>query len=177
IEGRMARHVPPLRVFLVSLLVFMLVAEHKTEEMRHMASHMPATLDLDAVANNAPAPDKPGEKLTTHPTPSLTVTTERMADGSVQRNVTRNIQVFTMSDADAHFLADNVKKSELPAWFRDDLYKALINPEAFFRSMFTWGHRLALLGLPIVGLCLGLLYAGRRPGRRLWPCGPWRPFS
>ena len=47
--------------------------------------------------------------------------------------------------------------------------RALGNKERFFASIFTWGHRLALLLLPIVGLSLGMLYMKKRPdGRRFY---------
>lgn len=39
IEGRAARHVPPFRTFLVSLLLFIFAAEHATHEMRLLAEH------------------------------------------------------------------------------------------------------------------------------------------
>jgi hypothetical protein len=43
------------------------------------------------------------------------------------------------------------------------LRKAIANPEFFWMLVFAWGHRLAVLLLPVVGLALALVYA-RRPG-------------
>ncbi len=90
-----------------------------------------------------------------------TVTTVVHADGS--RDVTRQINLFAMSGDDAKMMAGMVKNSGIrPQWLKDDLYKALSNPEGFFRAMFTWGHRLALLLLPILGLFLGMLYSSKK---------------
>ena len=168
IDGKMARHVPPFRVFLVSLLVFMLVAEHKSDEMTNApASHQME--DAQHALDTAPASAKPGVKMTTEVSPGVYVTTQRRPDGTVDRDVTRNIQLFTMSASDAKYLADMVKTSDIqPLWLKNDLYKALNNRDAFLHSMFTWGHRLALLGLPIIGLSLGMLYGGKRRKRRFY---------
>jgi hypothetical protein len=40
LEGRIARHVPPLRMFLVSLLIFIFAAEHWVDELRRGADHL-----------------------------------------------------------------------------------------------------------------------------------------
>lgn len=47
-------------------------------------------------------------------------------------------------------------------WFRDGLQRAIANPEYYLTVMFAWGHRLAVLLLPILGLSLALVYRRRR---------------
>jgi hypothetical protein len=171
-EGRVTRHVPPFRIFLVTLLVFMFVAEHKTEEARH---HHDAAQSADlhaavhditqaAAEDSAEAPPKTGARLAVQGSDenSTRVTTT----GEDGKTVTRNIKIFSMSEEDAKYLAGVVKDSNIrPQWLKDDLVKALSNPERFFTSVFTWGHRLALLLLPIIGLSLGLLYSGKKHKR------------
>lgn len=166
-EGRITRHVPPFRTFLVTLLVFMFAAEHKTEEARH---HHNASQSADIHAAVHDIQQAAAED--THPTSAAAAQEENVVvTGLGQapektgngKTVTRNIQIFSMSEADAKYLSGIISESDLkPEWLKRDLVKALGNPERFFTSVFTWGHRLALLLLPIVGLSLGLLYGGKK---------------
>ncbi len=177
-EGRFARHVPPFRIFLVALLVFMFVAEHKTEEAQHhQAAHriVPGMANISVSHEAAesytasPAPTNPGDRH------AVQIVGPHLGDASAvhetvtvnpktgTRTTTRTIDSLAMSDEDASYLGDMVAKSHLkPEWFKADVVKALHNKERFFASMFTWGHRLALLLLPIMGLCLSLLYMGKK---------------
>ena len=43
-------------------------------------------------------------------------------------------------------------------WLRNALGKAFANPEYYLSILFTWGHRAAILLLPIVGLTLAAVY-------------------
>ena len=178
-EGRMARHVPPFRIFLVALLIFMFAAEHKSEEMRKhegsSAAENTALVNLDlakAQSSKVKAARDPDNVMISGLDPhaeNVTVTRKKNADGTVNTTVTRNIQIFAMSDDDARFMSDMVSKSDLhPVWLKADLIKALNNPDGFFHTLFTWGHRLALLLLPIIGLSLGLLYAGKKYRRKFY---------
>jgi len=182
-EGRVARHIPPFRIFLVALLVFMLVAEHVTEEARLHPPAAPApaqasisAIDIsgeDAAASGAQASDDGdfAEALGNHAgelqSARTTVTVDRKTG---EKTYTHNISLFALTDNDARLLAGMVAKSHMkPQWLKDDLIRALNNKERFFASVFTWGHRLALLLLPIVGLSLGMLYLKRRKdGRRFY---------
>lgn len=47
-------------------------------------------------------------------------------------------------------------------WFKAGLAKALENPQYYMVVMFGWGHRLAVLLLPMLGLSLTLVYLNRR---------------
>ncbi len=151
-EGRVARHVPPLRIFLVALLVFMFVAEHQAEEMRHaaVASHHSALADTATDSNSYD-----GVRVTTTIDPK-----------TGEKTVTKTVIPTQLSAEDYHYLSEKLKASKLkPQWLKDDLVRALDNPDRFYTAMFTWGHRLALLLLPIVGLSLGLLYRGKKHKR------------
>ena len=161
-DGRFARHVPPFRIFLVALLVFMFVAEHRTEQARKEAQLHPVA---EAISPQDFLDDKDGDNNT------LNITTaggKSSYSSSVdartgRRNTVRTIDILTMSESDAKYLAGILQNSHIkPQWLKDDLVKALADKERFFASMFTWGHRLALLLLPIIGLCLALLYGGRK---------------
>ena len=47
-------------------------------------------------------------------------------------------------------------------WFKAGLAKAFENPEYYMVVMFGWGHRLAVLLLPMLGLSLALVYVNKR---------------
>ncbi len=185
-EGRVARHVPPFRIFLVALLVFMLVAEHVTEEARlhpHVAQAAHNTLIganvVDDASASADASDTApagtdgnlGELIGNNAEQLQSTKTTRFVNSKTgAKTVIHQIDVMDMTDDDAHLLAGKIARSHIqPQWLKDDLIRALSNKERFFASIFTWGHRLALLALPIVGLWLGLLYVGKRKdGRRFY---------
>ena len=178
-EGRVARHVPPFRIFLVALLVFMFVAERKTEDLRHQVHVSTITQHENAVQAVSPAAVSASSDSSDVAEDPLvkglgvmaehqgTVTTVVHPDGS--RDVTRQVNLFAMSEEDGKMMASMVKNSGIrPQWLKDDLYKALTNPESFFRAMFAWGHRLALLLLPILGLFLGMLFSGKKYQHRFY---------
>lgn len=162
-DGRITRHVPPFRIFLVALLVFMLVAEHRAGEHRagEAVTQMPPLESIQFGANGKPLHPERLPK-------GVYVRRVTLPNGKTDINVTRTIG-FDMSDSDARFLADMVSQSQMkPAWLKADMLRALNNREAFLHSVFTWGHRLALLLLPIVGLFLGLLYSGKKYRNKIY---------
>lgn len=182
-EGRIARHVPPFRIFLVTLLIFMLVAEHATEEQRQhppvvhataASAQSPAMIDVTADASASASESDGGnlgEMLGNHAGElQSTRTTTTIDKKTGARTVVHQVNLFGMTERDARLLAGVVAKSNLqPKWLKDDLVRALSDKEKFFASVFNWGHRLALLLLPIIGLCLGLLYMRKRKaGRRFY---------
>ncbi len=172
-EGRFARHVPPFRIFLVALLVFMFVAEHRTEEMRRhpQASVLQSAEVQSAIAQAGSAMSEDATSDDDGDTNNLNITTMGGASSykvsidpkTGQRTTTRAIDILSMSDDDARYLSKMVQDSQMkPQWLKDDIVKALSDKERFFTAMFTWGHRLALLLLPILGLTLALLYGGKK---------------
>jgi hypothetical protein len=181
-EGRVARHLPPFRIFLVSLLLFMLVAEHVTEEARsHPHAAQPQIAAAPAINLNEDAhpsasasasdDDDVGNMISdTAGKLDSTRTTTTVDAKTGNKTVYHNVDLFAMSDRDAQRLSAMVARSPMkPQWLKDDILRALGNKERFFASIFTWGHRLALLLLPIVGLSLGLLYMKKRKdGRRFY---------
>ena len=160
LEGKMARHVPPFRIFLVALLVFMLVAENKSEQLRHdpNASRVfDDTGEIHVVLKPDGSPDM--SKLPKN----VSVTSAKNTKGGTDYQVNRTINLFAMSPADARYLGHEIAQSNLqPKWLKAKIMRALEEPEVFFTNIFTWGHRLALLLLPTIGLVLGLMYLKRR---------------
>ncbi|KRA59375.1 3'-5' exonuclease [Caulobacter sp. Root655] len=56
----------------------------------------------------------------------------------------------------------HAKPGQKAHWFKTGLAKALENPEYYMVVMFGWGHRLAVLLLPMLGLSLALVYVNKR---------------
>ncbi len=195
-EGRVARHVPPFRIFLIALLVLMAVAEHQTEEARLHPRPAPE-VQMPGIVGLSVTPDKPSPPAVAASASASDEASDAASDdgsdftetldhhaGELQSDrmtrtvdkktgevtVTHNINPLNLTDDDSKMVGGWVAKSHIkPDWLKADLIRALENKERFFASIFTWGHRLALLLLPIVGLTLALLYIGKRKdGRRLY---------
>src|SRR6185312_14864848 len=134
----------------------------------------PVMIDVtaDASASASESDDgNLGEMLGNHAGELQSTKTTTMVDKKTgARTVVHQVNLFGMTESDARLLAGVVARSNLrPKWLKDDLVRALGDKEKFFTSVFNWGHRLALLLLPIIGLFLGLLYMGRRKdGRRFY---------
>jgi len=58
--------------------------------------------------------------------------------------------------------AEHGKSGGKSWWFKENLAKAVANPDYFLLVMFGWAHRLAVLLLPITGLSLALVYVNKR---------------
>ena len=160
LEGRLTRHVPPFRLFLVALLLFIFAAEHRIEHNLHAAQH-----GATSHAGESAHADDHGETATdSHaPTARASVNVAEVVEADGDKTVTRNITVFAMSDDDAKFLKTMIQDSGIqPVWFRDAMVRALDNPKHYFLLMFTWGHRLAVFLLPILGLVLTLVNIRKR---------------
>lgn len=148
LEGRITRHVPPFRLFLIALLLFIFAAEHRIEHNMHAAQHAAAHTGPAAKDHGAP-PHQDNVKVTTKP------------NGDTE--TTRTITIFDMSPEDAKVLRNLVQNSGIkPDSFRNSMVTALENPKHFFLLMFTWGHRLAVFLLPILGLVLTIVNVRKR---------------
>jgi hypothetical protein len=209
-EGRMARHVPPFRTFLVALLLFIFAAEHAihkiTEASEHKAHERAAELATpagraaeagrlrqeatetrdeslaDAAKDRAEDLKDPDEDKTKvearyakavasaqdHYAKSVDKA-DRLARGEQVQLSYSGTGILGSEDArNATLKAIDASGTVSPgaetnaAWLKAGLKKAVANPEYYLTVMFTWGHRLAVLLLPIVGLSLAVVYVNRR---------------
>ncbi len=168
-EGRRQRHVPPFRLFLISLLIFMFVMEsllhgatsHKqkvTVQNQTVSlsgkggtanvvfaspSQLKAILAKERAAHVAPPPPKPGVRVALGGLPQ--------SGQSSPDNVSKDLD----NDKD-------VDKSQTGRWLHDHLKRAFENKEYYTMVLFTWAHRLAILLLPILAGLLALVYVRRR---------------
>jgi hypothetical protein len=181
-EGRIARHVPPFRTFLVALLLFILAAEYATHratlanerraEARAAALATPQGRAAEAVRIRKEAVQERDEDLKD----AAQDRAESLRDPDENRDkisaaYAKSLRRATSRYGDALAEADRVARGEpAPAtaskasknWFKAAVRKATANPEYYFNVLFAWGHRLAIVLLPIVGLSLALVYRNRR---------------
>ena len=210
-EGRVVRHVPPFRTFLVALLLFIFAAEHAIHEITKASEHQ-AEVRAAALAT----PQGRAAEAARLRTEAAKDRDESLADAAKDRSddlkdpdedkakvEARYAKVI--ASAQTHYakkleMADRVARGEPAAggsykgagilgseeartetmkaidevqkepssphdrgaWLKEGLRKAVANPEYYLTVMFTWGHRLAVLLLPIVGLSLAFVYMMRR---------------
>ncbi len=261
-EGRIVRHVPPFRTFLVALLLFIFAAEHAIHSAQHKAAHerelkaaelatpqgrakeaarlrAEAVQDRDSSLKDAanerdaalaeaakdrdadlkdPDEDKAkvqaryqkaaaeapvdyqetvakaqaryaeavakADQIAAGKLPEgmgLTEEEARKAEAAKIRSLSLNGEVpaVTIHD-DGHVtqgsttlppeaqaaINDARLKSHDPSkgarnWLKESIAKARENPEFYQMVLFTWGHRMAVLLLPIVGLALALVYRNK----------------
>jgi hypothetical protein len=192
-EGRIARHVPPFRAFLVSLLLYMFAAEHvmhqltlmneknaeaQAEAMKTPQGRAKAVADLrkEAQSERNDALTEAKSELKEAQEESEGKTPEGAA--AAQKAYAEKVARADAALAQALKTAAEVEAGAAPArttqervtqalteksdkGWKAGLRKAVANPEYFLTVMFGWGHRLAVLLLPIVGLTLALVYRNR----------------
>ena len=176
-EGRRQRHVPPFRLFLVTLLLFMLALEVRV----HDAGHHPAAgqgghaapaatsqtpppavlapgVTVDGVAPPR-APESPqldGLDVSL-PTADARAAGATYAAGHAVGQLARG-QRDTLQTIDDTALGD----SRFAKWIVSKAKAAGVSPAYFTSTMFGWAHRLAVLLLPVFSLLLVCCYFYRR---------------
>ena len=182
-EHRIARHVPPFRTFLVALLIFILAAEHATHEIAEAnarqaqrESALLATpqgrakaaeaIRLEAAQDRAAdLKDAAGDRL------------DDLKDPDESRARVEARYAAATATIEGRYAAELDKASRVAAglpprppatspakktnWLRTAIHKATANPDYYLTVLFAWGHRLAILLLPIVGLSLALVYRNK----------------
>lgn len=193
-QGRIARHVPPLRTFLVALLLFVFAAEqaiHRaTAANERQAAARAAVLSTPrgradeatrlralaagdrrdalkaAVDDRAEALSEktgPPDKIEARYAAATAAAQTQFADAAVEADrIARGLATAPNTQATLKVTTKLSRDNPRAAsrW-EDRVRKAIANPEYFLSVMFTWGHRLAVLLLPIVGLSLALVYRNR----------------
>jgi len=182
LDGRMARHMPPFRTFLAALVIFIFAAEAAThrltaadeqrKEARAEAMKTPQGRARLAQQMRAQAAADRDEDLK-----------DAVSDERIDRLTGDDAATIAaahrdaLAEAEAQYRkalakADRVelglpepppppRKKPRPAW-AEALKTAFKTPEAFWSLLFGWGHQLAPLLLPVIGLTLALVYRRRR---------------
>ena len=188
IEGRLARHVPPFRMFLVALLLFILAAEYAThkvtadnqrqEAARTAALATPQGRAAEAARLRAKAVDDRAEALKE----AAADRADDLKDPDENKAAVEARYAREIAQADIEFAKTNAKAARMVAGqlettdpnlpdqagstnlrgaWKDGLHKAIANPEYFLTVLFGWGHRMTVLLLPVVGFSLALVYRNR----------------
>jgi hypothetical protein len=185
IEGRIVRHVPPFRMFLVALVLFIFAAEYATHQstvvqQQKKAAHAAllatpqgrtaevarirkeAATDLQGRLRDAANDRADDLKDTDANRPKVEAAYAR----HVQRAQARYAEALAGADRVAQGLPENAPTPagapRSKAWFRTGIRKAVDNPDYYWSVVFTWGHRAAVVLLPVIGLSLALVYRRKK---------------
>lgn len=203
-EGRIARHVPPFRMFLVALLVWVFAAEYAAQGLRTagetaVAQHrielstpkgrakvvatMRAVADEDRAdelkeaakdrASGLADPDEDKAKVEARYQAAMarvqtafaarTAKADAVAKGDTSQSGAADLQdPGTKAWFDSQLSDSSGRHDAKESWWLTQIHKAMASPEYYLSVTFTWGHRMAFLLLPIVGLTLTLVYCFRR---------------
>jgi len=191
LEGRIARHVPPFRTFLVALLVFILAAENaahqstvanqRVQQARATALATPqgraaeaARIRLEAATDRADdlkeaAADRAQDLADPDQNRARVEARYAKESAKIQDRYAAEIDKANRvaaglpeQPAAPATAASANKTARKSAWWKAPLRKATADPDAYLAVMFAWGQRAAILLLPIVGLSLALVYRRRR---------------
>ncbi len=184
-EGRIVRHVPPFRTFLVALVLFIFAAEHAAHQetlanVRRKAAEAAALKTPDGrTAAAAKIRDEAGKDLAADMAEAAKDRAEALLDADEKPGQAAAVYGRTVAKAQARYgrriaqadraaqglPPDKVEASagEAPArGWKAGLKKATANPDYYWSVLFSWGQRVAILLLPIVGLTLALVYRNRK---------------
>ena len=162
-EGRRQRHVPPFRLFLISLLIFMFALESlfHAGEQKKITTHG-QTVSIQGAKDG---------------TTNVVVLTPRQAASGIHFNaglpkdgklasVTVEGKPVSADDSAAIDKALGEEKTDkddkVGGWLKPRLKRAIENKEYYLMVLFTWAHRLAILLLPILAGLLALVYVRRK---------------
>jgi hypothetical protein len=185
IEGRIVRHVPPFRMFLVALVLFIFAAEYATHQstvaqQQKKAAHdallatpkgradevvrirKDAATDLQGWLRDAANDRADDLKDPDANRPKVEAAYAR----HLQRAQARYAEALAGADRVAQGLPENpptpAGAPRSKAWFRTGIRKAVDNPDYYWSVVFTWGHRAAVVLLPVIGLSLALVYRKKK---------------
>lgn len=148
IEGRINRHVPPFRLFLVSLFIFIISSEFKLEEaIHHMENSHEVSQKSDAnVHIDATKTEHKAEVIKQNSGNQYYNENEIFNDSGKASDYKFDIEKF-MQGRDERMI-EGIKNTQInlpiskeaAQKFKDGLVKAASNPKLFIISAFSWAH-------------------------------------
>lgn len=145
LDGRIARHVPPFRLFIFSLFVLVLSLQFK----------------IDNYINNEPVIAAPTQKKENGFNFNFNIDNDNKNVNEIKANSKgTSFQEFLRHGNEK--LAKQIEESGSDEWSKEGLAAVLRTPKLFIQSAFEWIQKLAILLLPITTLFLGLFFIGRR---------------
>jgi hypothetical protein len=183
LEGRVARHVPPFRMFLVALVIFIFSAER----VAHQAQHAPGnhtklqigltpgksdviTLNSDKAGARAEAVVQLRQNAAQRYAERAQIAAERRdaalkdpaQQARAQADYARALRTAAARRDAQLQAAEGLETGKGQSGFFRGLGAAIERPDYYLTVMFEWAHRLAVLLLPIVAAYLALFYAYKR---------------
>jgi hypothetical protein len=146
LEGRRARHVPPFRLFLITLLIFMFVLESLFHQATMKGAHV--------------TPAGPAIASVQMSNTNIVLATPKQARAMINAQNGAAPPGKTAGATDQN--KDPALTSPRGRWLHDHIRRAVANKEFYTMVLFTWAHRLAILLLPILAALLALTYIRRR---------------
>jgi hypothetical protein len=125
-------------------------------------------LEADKKMRKAAADQIRAAKVTTFDSRRVEAEADRIAENATDVATVGGVHIKTpniaepKADAETHAAAGAEAAHGKEHWLKAGLVKALENPEYYMLVMFGWGHRLAVLLLPMLGLSLALVYLNKR---------------
>lgn len=184
LEGRIARHVPPFRTFLVALLLLIFAAQHAAHQMT-----LANAREVQARAVRLSTPQGRATEAARLRQEAVRERTEELQEEAKDRAEELRDPDHNAAKVEARFARQTAKtearyaaaldranrvaqglppKVDPPdaakdrGWFKDGVRKATANPDYYMNVLFDWAHRAAILLLPIVGLSLAAVYRRRK---------------
>jgi hypothetical protein len=171
LEGRIARHVPPFRTFLVTLVILLFAAEHAVQEFNANPHHTAIlTVNKQQIHGRADAAQKMRQQVEQKYAERLKLAAQRRDEALKQPGQAAAAQAayqLALQDAAARRVksidrANAVETGKGGTWFERGLGAAIERPDHYRTVLFEWAHWLAVLLLPITAAWLTLFYAHRR---------------
>jgi hypothetical protein len=160
LEGHRASQVPPFRIFLIVLLLVFFAGDLAVSQNHETFNVADPNNTAAATRNMSPKEKAEFEKdmaqmrsdLAANP---LTAAAQRAAAADAAGKSAPPVT----GDVNLDLGPKDAKRS---AWMRSQLQKAMKNPDSFFVAVESWGHRFAILMLPVAALMLTGLFAFKK---------------
>lgn len=151
LQGHRASQIPPFRMFLIVLLL-VFFAGGLAVDQSGANFRLASPNDLAAATKNMTPQDKAEyEKAMAEARAALAQTPGAKAAGA--------IPVPSAGTNNFNIEINKGPVTRRSAWVRERLLHAMKNPDSFFFALEQWGHRFAILLLPIAALMLTALFA------------------
>jgi len=123
-------------------------------------------LEADKKMRKATADQIRAAKVTSFDSGDVEARAKKIAEEATEAATIGGVHIKTPGpaapEAEAHGATGVETAHGKEHWLKAGLIKALENPEYYLLVMFGWGHRLAVLLLPMLGLSLALVYLNKR---------------
>jgi hypothetical protein len=165
LDGHRASQVPPFRIFLIVLLLVFFAGDVAVNQ-NHQNFNLADPNNVAATTKNMSPKEKAefdkdmAQMRTDLAANPLTAAAQEAAARTAAADAAAGKPPPKVTgDVDVNLGPKNNKRA---AWLRSQLQKAIKNPDSFFVAVESWGHRFAILMLPIAALMLTVLFAFRK---------------